>query len=49
MLLHSYALVKVHVKKGDHMRAARLLLRVANNISKFPSREYRGVICVAEY
>ena len=40
MLLHSYALVKVHVKKGDHMRAARLLLRVANNISKFPSRKY---------
>jgi WD repeat-containing protein 19 len=37
MLLHSYSLVKVHVKKGDHLRAARLLLRVANNISKFPS------------
>lgn len=38
MLLHSYTLVKTHVKLGNHMRAARLLLRVANSISKFPSR-----------
>ena len=42
MLLHSYTLVKSHVKLGDHMRAARLLLRVANSISKFPSRELSG-------
>lgn len=39
MLLHSYTLVKSHVKLGNHMRAARLLLRVASSISKFPSRE----------
>lgn len=37
MLLHSYILVKLHVKRGDHDKAARLLLRVASNISKFPS------------
>ncbi|XP_063720528.1 WD repeat-containing protein 19-like isoform X2 [Symsagittifera roscoffensis] len=37
MLLHSYLLVRVHVKKGDHLKAANLLVRVANNISKFPS------------
>ena len=32
MLLHSYILVKLHVKKGDHMKAARMLIRVASNI-----------------
>ncbi|XP_045690432.1 WD repeat-containing protein 19 isoform X2 [Phyllostomus hastatus] len=37
MILHSYILVKIHVKNGDHMKGARLLIRVANNISKFPS------------
>ncbi|XP_045429329.1 WD repeat-containing protein 19 isoform X2 [Pipistrellus kuhlii] len=37
MILHSYVLVKIHVKKGDHMKGARLLIRVAKNISKFPS------------
>ncbi|XP_072476603.1 WD repeat-containing protein 19 isoform X3 [Notamacropus eugenii] len=37
MILHSYVLVKVHVKSGDHMKGARMLIRVANNISKFPS------------
>ncbi|XP_036187344.1 WD repeat-containing protein 19 isoform X1 [Myotis myotis] len=37
MILHSYILVKIHVKKGDHMKGARLLIRVAKNISKFPS------------
>ncbi|KAF5396950.1 Outer segment 6, partial [Paragonimus heterotremus] len=36
-LLHSYVLAKVHVKHGDHLRAARMLIRVAENISKFPS------------
>lgn len=25
------------MKKGDHLKGARLLIRVANNISKFPS------------
>lgn len=29
----------MHVKRGDHMKGARLLVRVANNISKFPSRK----------
>nr|XP_012609357.1 WD repeat-containing protein 19 isoform X3 [Microcebus murinus] len=37
MILHSYVLVKIHVKNGDHMKGARMLIRVANNISKFPS------------
>ena len=39
-LLHSYILVRLHVKRSDHLRGARMLIRVANNISKFPSREY---------
>lgn len=38
MLLHSYILVRLHVRRGDHMKGARMLVRVANNISKFPSR-----------
>ncbi|XP_013417652.1 WD repeat-containing protein 19 [Lingula anatina] len=37
MILHSYILAKVHVKRGDHLKGARMLIRVANNISKFPS------------
>lgn len=37
MLLHSYILVRVHVKRGDHLKAAVLLVRVADNISKFPA------------
>ncbi|ELT93993.1 hypothetical protein CAPTEDRAFT_173399 [Capitella teleta] len=37
LILHSYILVKIHVKKGDHLKGARMLIRVANNISKFPS------------
>ncbi|XP_076826013.1 WD repeat-containing protein 19-like isoform X2 [Clavelina lepadiformis] len=36
MILHSYILVKSHVKRGDHLKAARMLIRVAENISKFP-------------
>jgi len=36
MLLHSYVLVKPLVKVGDHLAAARMLSRVARNISKFP-------------
>lgn len=36
VLLHSYMLVKSMVKRNDHMMAARLLLRVVQNISKFP-------------
>lgn len=45
MLLHSYILVRLHVRRGDHMKAARMLIRVANNISKFPSRKYLCSIC----
>ncbi|XP_031560697.1 WD repeat-containing protein 19-like [Actinia tenebrosa] len=37
MILHSYILVKLHVKRGDHLKGARMLIRVANNISKFPA------------
>ncbi|KAL1529596.1 hypothetical protein AB1Y20_000539 [Prymnesium parvum] len=36
MLLHSYVLVKPLVKVNDHLAAARMLSRVARNISKFP-------------
>lgn len=36
MLLHSYVLVKVLVKMGDHEAGARMLIRAAKNISKFP-------------
>lgn len=38
-LLHRYTLVRVHVKRGDHELAARLLVQVASNISQFPSRK----------
>ncbi|XP_077544266.1 intraflagellar transport protein Oseg6 [Haemaphysalis longicornis] len=37
MLLHSYILAKVHIRRGDHVQAARLLERVANSISRFPA------------
>ncbi|GAQ81709.1 hypothetical protein KFL_000880240 [Klebsormidium nitens] len=37
MLLHSYVLVKTLVKLGDHESAARMLIRVSRNISKFPA------------
>lgn len=40
MLLHSYILVRLHVRRGDHLKGARLLIRVANNISSFPSRNH---------
>lgn len=38
-------LFQIHIKNGDHMKGARLLIRVANNISKFPSRKY----CLREF
>lgn len=41
MLLHSYILIKINIKMGDHLKAARLLCRVAENISKFPSRKLK--------
>lgn len=40
ILLHRYTLVRVHVKIGDHLLAARLLVEVAANISQFPTRNY---------
>lgn len=39
-LLHRYTLIRVHVKLGDHLQAARLLVQVAANISQFPSRKF---------
>lgn len=35
-----FVVFQAHVKRGDHMKGARMLIRVANNISKFPSRKY---------
>lgn len=37
MLLHSYQIAKQMAKSGDHTAAARMLIRVANNVSKFPA------------
>jgi WD repeat-containing protein 19 len=36
-ILHSYILGKIHLKRNDHLKAARMLIRVAKNISKFPA------------
>jgi len=36
-LLHSYILVRVHARSGEHAIAARLLTRVAEKISHFPA------------
>lgn len=38
-LLHRYTLVRTHVKIGDHQQAAKLLIQVAANISRFPARK----------
>ncbi|KAJ3077769.1 WD repeat-containing protein 19, partial [Quaeritorhiza haematococci] len=37
MLLHSYILVKTLIRIDNHEKSARMLIRVANHISKFPS------------
>lgn len=37
LFIHSYQLAKRLVKMGDHMGAARLLVRVCQNISQFPN------------
>ena len=37
LYLHSYVLIKIQIKLGNHLRAARLLCRIAENISKFPA------------
>jgi len=44
VILHSYQLVKKLAKRGDHEGTARLLLRVAKNISKFPKHQVRILI-----
>ena len=36
VILHSYIRVRSLAKRGDHMSAARMLLRVAQNVSRFP-------------
>ncbi|XP_037944539.1 WD repeat-containing protein 19 isoform X2 [Teleopsis dalmanni] len=36
ILLHRYTLVRTHVKLGNHLLAAKLLVQVAENISQFP-------------
>ncbi|CAK1578047.1 unnamed protein product [Parnassius mnemosyne] len=38
-LLHSYILVRMHVKRGRHDLAARLLLRTAAEVSFFPTQQ----------
>lgn len=37
-LLHSYILVRVYVRLDNHSKAAPLLIRVSENIDRFPSR-----------
>ncbi|KAJ1537325.1 WD repeat-containing protein 19 [Nowakowskiella sp. JEL0078] len=37
MILHSYILVKSLIKIDEHEMGARMLIRVSNNISKFPA------------
>ncbi|XP_053626138.1 WD repeat-containing protein 19 [Plodia interpunctella] len=39
--LHSYILVRTHVKRGRHDLAARLLIRTANDVSFFPSQQHQ--------
>ncbi|GFY21722.1 WD repeat-containing protein 19 [Trichonephila clavipes] len=39
MLLHSYSLAKLHMQRGDHMKSARMLIRVSNNLNKFPRHD----------
>lgn len=39
ILLHRYTLVRIHVKLGNHLLAAKLLVQVAACISQFPERK----------
>ncbi|XP_049865142.1 WD repeat-containing protein 19 isoform X2 [Pectinophora gossypiella] len=39
--LHSYILVRTHVKRGRHDLAARLLLRTATEVSFFPTQQHQ--------
>ncbi|XP_068627634.1 WD repeat-containing protein 19 [Battus philenor] len=40
-LLHSYILVRTHVRRGRHELAARLLLRTAAEVSFFPTHQHQ--------
>ncbi|XP_072941751.1 WD repeat-containing protein 19 [Epargyreus clarus] len=40
-LLHSYILVRTHVRRGRHDLAARLLLRTAEDVSFFPTQQHQ--------
>lgn len=44
ILLHRYTLVRVHVKMGNHLLAAKLLVQVASSISQFPERKWFQVL-----
>lgn len=49
MLIHSFTLAKRLVKMNDHLGAARMLIRVATNISQFPQNNVNILTsCVAE-
>ncbi|PAA79483.1 hypothetical protein BOX15_Mlig021619g2, partial [Macrostomum lignano] len=37
LLLHSYIIARMHIRRGDHLAGARLLIRVAESISRFPA------------
>ncbi|KAM9842899.1 LOW QUALITY PROTEIN: WD repeat-containing protein 19-like [Aulostomus maculatus] len=37
VLMHSYLQARIHVKRGDHLKAANLLIRVSKDISMFPA------------
>ncbi|CAH8563217.1 unnamed protein product [Schistosoma haematobium] len=48
-LLHSYILAKVHVKNGEHLHGAKMLIRVSESISKFPAPiALDSILCVTE-
>ncbi|CAF4949564.1 unnamed protein product [Pieris macdunnoughi] len=40
-LLHSYILVRTHVRRGRHDLAARLLLRTSTEVSFFPTQQHQ--------
>jgi WD repeat-containing protein 19 len=44
ILLHSYELVKTMIKRQEHYNAAKLLLRVAQNISRFPRNKVPSIL-----
>jgi len=44
-VLHFYRLVRVQVGLKNHKTAARLLMHVVDNISKFPGREFSQSVC----